>query len=257
MCVLSDIDRLSNSSFLVGFYPTGHLMVMTEPDLSFIDADINLRQVRPLDSRRVIACTNFFIMKAIRFLNDFANHIQGRIIAMEERLERVETKLILLEAEVDSVADIRRLPKKTVVSDNIATNATQPAEGVSTEATSEKNAAGNIPNSVEVPTQKCIEGDTNTHQSSNTEQQTSSSGIKVSEDVRYAKYFRMLKVGVVALAVKQKMASEGIDPSILDNPEAIVEGCVAVDEVERQLAKSSTSSDDGESDSIASFSDTE
>lgn len=45
MCVLSDIGRLSNSSSLVGFYPTGHLMVMTEPDLSFIDADINLRQV--------------------------------------------------------------------------------------------------------------------------------------------------------------------------------------------------------------------
>uniref|UniRef100_A0A915AJS9 WASH complex subunit CCDC53 n=1 Tax=Parascaris univalens TaxID=6257 RepID=A0A915AJS9_PARUN len=257
MYLLSVIGGLSNSASIVAFYPIGQLMVMTEPDLSFIDADINLRQVRPLDSRRVIACTNFFIMNAIRFLNDFANHVQRSIIAMEDRLERVETKLILLEAEVDSVADIRRLLKKNAISDTIATNATQPAEGVSVEVTPEKNAAGNIPNSVEVPAQMRIEEDTSIHESSNTEQQTSSSSIKVSEDVRYAKYFRMLKVGVVALAVKQKMASEGIDPSILDNPEAIVESSVAVDEVKRQLAKSSTSSDDGESDSIASFSDTE
>lgn len=41
-------------------------------------------------------------------------------------------------------------------------------------------------------------------------------GVKVCEDVRYDKYFKMKQFGVPAEAVKLKMFAEGLDPSLLE-----------------------------------------
>lgn len=41
-------------------------------------------------------------------------------------------------------------------------------------------------------------------------------GIKASEDYRYKKYFKMIHYGAHPQAVKNKVASEGLDPSILE-----------------------------------------
>merc|ERR1712130_896877 len=45
----------------------------------------------------------------------------------------------------------------------------------------------------------------------------------VSEDERYAKYFKMLKVGVPLQAVKNKMFQEGLPGDVLDDPDAPAE----------------------------------
>lgn len=53
----------------------------------------------------------------------------------------------------------------------------------------------------------------------------SGSGIKLKDDERFAKYFRMLKVGLTKDAVKHKMVQDGLDPDILDmDPEASTDG---------------------------------
>lgn len=41
-------------------------------------------------------------------------------------------------------------------------------------------------------------------------------GIKISEDVRYKKYFKMMQMGVPAAAVKIKMQIEGFDGDLLE-----------------------------------------
>lgn len=43
-----------------------------------------------------------------------------------------------------------------------------------------------------------------------------SNGIIASQDPRFLKFFKMLQVGVPNQAVKNKMALEGLDPSILE-----------------------------------------
>lgn len=48
------------------------------------------------------------------------------------------------------------------------------------------------------------------------EEEEKNSGVKVSDDVRYDKYFKMKQFGVPAEAVKLKMSSEGLDPSLLE-----------------------------------------
>ena len=47
---------------------------------------------------------------------------------------------------------------------------------------------------------------------------------KVCDDERFSKYFKMLKMGVPLQAVKNKMKAEGLDDSVLDNPDAPAAG---------------------------------
>lgn len=44
----------------------------------------------------------------------------------------------------------------------------------------------------------------------------SPAGIRVCEDIRYKKYFKMVQFGVPAPAVKQKMHAEGLDADLLE-----------------------------------------
>lgn len=52
----------------------------------------------------------------------------------------------------------------------------------------------------------------------------SSSGTLVKDDERYVKYFKLLKMGMPPEQVKLKMSADGVDPSVLDNPDAVVPG---------------------------------
>lgn len=44
--------------------------------------------------------------------------------------------------------------------------------------------------------------------------------MKMKDDPRYARYFKMVQIGVPMAQVKQKMMMEGVNPDILDNPDA-------------------------------------
>ncbi|CAL4124167.1 unnamed protein product, partial [Meganyctiphanes norvegica] len=72
------------------------------------------------------------------------------------------------------------------------------------------------------------------------------STIPISKDPRYAPYFKMLSVGVPAQAVKLKMNAEGLDPDLLDNPDAPAPAAA-----EPALADPQ----DSDSDSVSSWSD--
>ena len=71
---------------------------------------------------------------------------------------------------------------------------------------------------------------------------------KVSEDERFAKYFKMLKMGVPLQAVKNKMKGEGLDDSVLDNPDAPAGESVASSSSSRRVEEEDSSGGD-ESDS--------
>jgi Subunit CCDC53 of WASH complex len=44
--------------------------------------------------------------------------------------------------------------------------------------------------------------------------------LHVRENAAYAKYFKMMTMGVPVPAVKMKMANEGLNPDLLDTPDA-------------------------------------
>ncbi|KAG9339881.1 hypothetical protein JZ751_022194 [Albula glossodonta] len=69
--------------------------------------------------------------------------------------------------------------------------------------------------------------------------------LTVAKDPRYARYLKMVQVGVPVMAIKNKMTQEGLDPSLLDTPEAPVP----------DGGKTTEEADDDSSSSESSFSD--
>ncbi|MEQ2312236.1 WASH complex subunit 3 [Ameca splendens] len=72
--------------------------------------------------------------------------------------------------------------------------------------------------------------------------------MTVAKDPRYARYLKMVQVGVPVMAIRNKMIMEGLDPNLLDTPDAPVpDGAASSTENEDVPAASS--------DSESSFSD--
>ena len=69
----------------------------------------------------------------------------------------------------------------------------------------------------------------------------------MSEDERFAKYFKMLKMGVPLQAVKNKMKGEGLDDSVLDNPDAPAGESVASSSSSRVEEGDSSGGDESDS----------
>lgn len=73
--------------------------------------------------------------------------------------------------------------------------------------------------------------------------------ILVKNDPRYMKYLKMVNVGVPKVAVSNKMILEGLDPDLLDTPDAPVpDGGLKEEEEESDNESQSLSSDDNFSD---------
>jgi hypothetical protein len=69
-----------------------------------------------------------------------------------------------------------------------------------------------------------------------------SSQVKATDHPSLAAFFKMQRIGVPESAIRTKMAREGIDPSILDDPEAMLD--VALIEENSAGDKSASSSGD-------------
>ncbi|CDQ64310.1 unnamed protein product [Oncorhynchus mykiss] len=64
--------------------------------------------------------------------------------------------------------------------------------------------------------------------------------MTVAKDPRYARYLKMVQVGVPVMAIKNKMVQEGLDPKLLDTPDAPVP-----DAVKKKTLDHDDDSDDG------------
>ncbi|XP_021114068.1 WASH complex subunit 3 isoform X2 [Heterocephalus glaber] len=62
----------------------------------------------------------------------------------------------------------------------------------------------------------------NTQDSGAQESEVSENTVTVAEDPRYARYLKMVHVGVPVMAIRNKMISEGLDPDLLERPDATV-----------------------------------
>ncbi|XP_038852390.1 WASH complex subunit 3 isoform X2 [Salvelinus namaycush] len=71
--------------------------------------------------------------------------------------------------------------------------------------------------------------------------------MTVAKDPRYARYLKMVQVGVPVMAIKNKMVQEGLDPNLLDTPDAPVPDAVKKNTLDQD--------DDSNDGSDSSFSD--
>uniref|UniRef100_A0A914BWG4 Uncharacterized protein n=1 Tax=Acrobeloides nanus TaxID=290746 RepID=A0A914BWG4_9BILA len=133
--------------------------------------------------------------------------MEESILELEYRLDRVETELLLLEKRLENVPDTDVVPSTSSIEKPTEKNITTTSN---VELTSETKHEQIILPEVPLESEQKLEE----------KEENGEPVVKIKDHPSYAMYFKMLKLGVPEAAVRQKMITEGIDPSILSKPDA-------------------------------------
>ncbi|KAK7130080.1 hypothetical protein R3I94_009061 [Phoxinus phoxinus] len=176
---------------------------MDEDGLPIVGSGIDLTKVPAIQQRRIVAFLNQFIVHTVRFLNRFSTVCEEKLASVSLRIQQIETTLSILEAKLASIPGLEEVTvdgvRAPAVTNGPAVEGSR-AAGPPVEAPQQTKVAPQEPKA-EVPAENIM---------------------TVAKDPRYARYLKMVQVGVPVMAIKNKMVLEGLDPSLLDAPDAPV-----------------------------------
>ncbi|XP_041354087.1 WASH complex subunit 3-like [Gigantopelta aegis] len=176
---------------------------MDADGLPLVGPGIDYTRVEAIQQKRTIAFINHFISHTASFLNRFSCVCEEKLELMSNRLQQLEISMSILEAKLSSIPGLENITvaQNTSSADTSTTLATvQPATqttAVTTPAAPSEPEAAAAPAEEKVKPQKTV-----------------------SQDPRYSKFFKMLQVGVPAMALRNKMLAEGLNPDLIDTPDA-------------------------------------
>ncbi|KAI4494744.1 hypothetical protein M0804_000945 [Polistes exclamans] len=167
---------------------------MNDYKMPIIEPTIDYTKVPPINQKRTISFINHFIIHTVTFLNKFALSCEEKLFEFENKLQKVEASLAILESRLSSIPDLQ--PNTKVETDKIKENNEIKSENVKVTKIDE-------PDNIEE--NKSI-GDESPPQ-------------KVERDPRYDRYFKLIHLGAQKEEVKLRAQREGLDPSVLDEPQ--------------------------------------
>ncbi|KAM7367204.1 hypothetical protein PAMP_015121 [Pampus punctatissimus] len=208
---------------------------MDEDGLPIVGSGVDLTKVPAIQQRRIVAYLNQFVVHTVRFLNRFSTVCEEKLANISLRIQQIETTLCILEAKLSSIPGLEDVTVDGVAQQQTA-QTKRPTDSLSQ---TDGPAAGTLP--PPEPAQSAPE--TATLQKA---EAAAVNVMTVAKDPRYARYLKMVQVGVPVQAIRNKMVMEGLDPNLLDTPDAPVpDGEI----------KSAEDQDANSSDSESSFSD--
>ncbi|CAK9794871.1 WASH complex subunit 3 [Anthophora quadrimaculata] len=169
---------------------------MNDYKIPIIEPTIDYTKVPPINQKRTISFINHFIVHTVTFLNKFALSCEERLFEFENKLQRIEASLEILESWLSSVPGLEQ--DRNINKGAIESNDNKQEEKSASKIDEPDNVKQDEPKSTK------------------TEEQP------INQDPRYEKYLKMVHFGVPKEAVKLKLKQEGLDPSILDDPQQIV-----------------------------------
>uniref|UniRef100_A0A1B6KWC5 WASH complex subunit 3 n=1 Tax=Graphocephala atropunctata TaxID=36148 RepID=A0A1B6KWC5_9HEMI len=165
-------------------------------NLSSITSGVDLTQVPPIHQKRLLTFVNHFIITTVSFLNKFAQTCESKLLLCDQKMQKLEAELCILEAKLNSIPGLE------------AVKAPQSAAAVVL-ATSE---------TTESPTTVDSTPGMSEDQGVENQSAESESGTPpAAKDPELARFFKMVQFGVPVPAVKLKMKQEGFDPDLLDS----------------------------------------
>jgi WASH complex subunit CCDC53 len=157
---------------------------------------IDYTKVEAIPYKKTVAFVNHFVISTTQFLNRFSYICEQRLNEVSQHLQKLEISMAILEAKLNSIPEIES-----------STTATTSAP------TQADTSSADVP--PPLPPREDEE-----YQDHTAIPPPVSSGLTVKDDPRYSSYFTMLRLRVPVAAIKQKMMLEGVNPDILDNPDA-------------------------------------
>ncbi|XP_008299210.1 WASH complex subunit 3 [Stegastes partitus] len=211
---------------------------MDEDGLPIVGSGVDLTKVPAIQQRRIVAYLNQFVVHTVRFLNRFSTVCEEKLANISLRIQQIETTLCILEAKLSSIPGL-----EDVTIDGLSQQQTAQTNGptIASQSQTDGPAAGTLP--PPEPAQSSQEA----APTQTAEAAVNENVMTVAKDPRYARYLKMVQVGVPLMAIRNKMVMDGLDPSLLDTPDAPVPDGVRSAEDQDVAATSS--------DSESSFSD--
>lgn len=143
---------------------------------------VDFANVDSIHRKRIIAFVNHFIINTASFLNRLSQTVEGKLLQVDHRLQKLEASVILLESKLSSIPGLESsVPVASVVILQECIAETTPQKPV--EETEKEVAAETVEEAVKP---------------------------EKSLDESLLKYVKMLQVGVPMPAVKLKMQQDGI-----------------------------------------------
>ncbi|XP_075567812.1 WASH complex subunit 3 isoform X3 [Pelecanus crispus] len=173
---------------------------MDEDGLPIVGSGIDLTKVPAIQQKRTVAFLNQFVVHTVQFLNRFSTVCEEKLSALSLRIQQIETTLNILDAKLSSIPGLEDV--KFEVS---SANANSVTNGPVAQATTDQQTQNNI------------------HEEGLQKTEVVTENVRtVAKDPRYARYLKMVQVGVPVMAIRNKMISEGLNPDLLETPDAPV-----------------------------------
>jgi len=171
---------------------------------ALFEADYDKSQLPPIDQKRLVAFVNHFLIDTAKFLNSFVVNCEEKFVTLESKLQKINAELVVIESKI-----FQGELKNPVVERNSEETKDEVDESMDDEKviTSDSQPSNENTTNIDDEVLPIV----------------TETGVKVCEDVRYEKYFKMKQFGVPAEAIKLKMSIEGLDSSLLDQPDRILE----------------------------------
>ncbi|XP_001497506.1 WASH complex subunit 3 isoform X2 [Equus przewalskii] len=170
---------------------------MDEDGLPLMGSGIDLTKVPAIQQKRTVAFLNQFVVHTVQFLNRFSTVCEEKLADLSLRIQQIETTLNILDAKLSSIPGL-----DDVTFEVSPLNVTRESHSETTSEQSQQNSLQDSgPQESEV---------------------TAENILTVAKDPRYARYLKMVQVGVPVMAIRNKMISEGLDPELLEKPDAPV-----------------------------------
>ncbi|XP_076015048.1 WASH complex subunit 3 [Genypterus blacodes] len=181
---------------------------MDEDGLPIVGSGVDLTKVPAIQQRRIVAHLNQFIVHTVRFLNRFSTVCEEKLSNISLRIQQIETTLGILEAKLSSIPGLDEVtvdgvgPQRTVEANGpTASHVDGPSAGPLPPAETPQSAPAVVVAEQKAPAENVM---------------------TVAKDPRYARYLKMVQVGVPVMAIRNKMVMDGLDPNLLDTPDAPV-----------------------------------
>ncbi|XP_060595148.1 WASH complex subunit 3-like [Ruditapes philippinarum] len=182
---------------------------MDADGLPLVGPGVDYTKVECINQKRMVAFLNHFVSHTAGFLNRFSCVCEEKLEHLSHRMQQLEITMSLLEAKISSIPGL-----ENVTAASSSTSGPTPTTSDGAGATAPPPAPS-VPTSAEPPAEQPT-GD-NAPPPPQPEPVASN---PVSQDPRFVKYFKMVKMGVPESAVKMKMSAEGLNPDLLDDPDA-------------------------------------
>lgn len=183
---------------------------MDADGLPIVGTAVDLTKVVSIHHKRTLAFLNHFVCHTANFLNKFSSVCESKLEDINIRIQRVETALCILESKLSSIPGLEDVVLTNKISDQDSTNEIEQQSTIPQPISRDSPITGN-----HIKEKDQVVEDKNTGISK-------PNLITVSQHPRYAKYSKLLQMGVPLMAFQSKMIDEGLKPNLLETPNATI-----------------------------------